>query len=912
MLSNSKRYCLTYEILQFFYLANSHKLHFEKKIVSQASKYGYNAILPPEITTLRQWARKQQHNKKPILSQYARELILVDAIKQSDLFANANPWSIANELLLLFDEMLLNDVKPKSFGHNYHTNNNESFQALLHESDLVKLLWDAWRDQLSHENYTDPNQNYVDTLENASLDKNDIFYCIELDHLSKIETDFFHKINKNSNILYFAYASNDKFSNRSDYWLKKYFDVNTQIKYEGNNSNPYSIFLDEVFENSSESISQRAHIFAKNYPDLSLGTRLKTFKSNNFEAHIKAIDIQIRIWVQDDLNNIGVVTTDRKLVRRLRAVLDHANLIINDTAGWALSTTSAAVVVEWWLQFIEERYSAKQLLALANSPFFPTSNPELHQKAINFFEKEVILKFNLHFGINRYRGALEGLQSTESNIDEEIINYLINLLDTFENSAQILAKLYRDKPYPLHRFINELLNSLKPIGFYTSLHNDDAGRQIIELIEDQITHFKLIDNLMSWSECRRFMSRIFDQQNYKPPTFSSTNLPIINFCSLEQSRLQKFDALIIASMGKNNFPGSKNTYVFFNEQVRSELNIPSWRDDHARYLHHFRCLLDSSERLLITVQTEQNGEKVSPSPWLEAIETFHHMAYEKNLADQQLEYLVHQHNTCIAKETEISLPPETKQPKPILTTELIPNKISISQYQSLVDCPYQYFALSCLQLAPTDELQEELNKTDFGSLVHQSIHAFYSNVTNLPGPFKEKINEKNRLKAENLLHNISQKVFNFAKVGQENNDFINQLWLQRWGSLIPKFIDWEIKRQIDFTPHHHETSVHLSINKNLQAYGRLDRVDQSQDGYAIIDYKTGQTPSKSSVLSGEQVQLPMYALLQDADNKTTTSQVEFVAIGDKNNVKSLAVIKNDELNELKQEHLSRLQSFFTV
>ena len=86
-----------------------------------------------------------------------------------------------------------------------------------------------------------------------------------------------------------------------------------------------------------------------------------------------------------------MVTTDRKLVRRLRAILEHANVNVNDDAGWALATTSAAVVVEWWLLLIEEQYPSKQFIALANSPFFPKSDPELHHQAINYFEKRLFL-----------------------------------------------------------------------------------------------------------------------------------------------------------------------------------------------------------------------------------------------------------------------------------------------------------------------------------------------------------------------------------------------------------------------------------------------------------------------------------------------------------------------------------------
>ena len=76
-------------------------------ILKEVSKLGHDAVFPPTLTTLRQWIRSEYQVDKPILSQYARELILVDAIKQQpDLFSSANPWGIANELLSLFDAML--------------------------------------------------------------------------------------------------------------------------------------------------------------------------------------------------------------------------------------------------------------------------------------------------------------------------------------------------------------------------------------------------------------------------------------------------------------------------------------------------------------------------------------------------------------------------------------------------------------------------------------------------------------------------------------------------------------------------------------------------------------------------------------------------------------------------------------
>jgi len=316
-----------------------------KEILVEISKQGYDAVLPPTFTTLKKWVRSKHKTNNPLLSQYARELILVDAIKQqSELFSSANPWGIADELLSLFDAMLLNDIKPVSFKNYYQGANEDINHALLHESDLIKILWEAWISQITDENYVDPIQAYANALKNIKVSANEIFYCIGVDNISKLECDFLNRIGKQSSLLFYSYAGNAACTLRTDDWLQKHLGDNEKtIFQEIETPNSYSALLDEVFTNNTLSIKQRAETFASEHEINPLSNRLSTYKSNSFEQHIKAIDIQIRLWIHENKSNIGIVTTDRKLVRRLRAVLEHANIPANDAAGWALATTSAAV-----------------------------------------------------------------------------------------------------------------------------------------------------------------------------------------------------------------------------------------------------------------------------------------------------------------------------------------------------------------------------------------------------------------------------------------------------------------------------------------------------------------------------------------------------------------------------------------
>jgi len=601
---------------------------------------------------------------------------------------------------------------------------------------------------LSHENLLDPIETYVQAIQKIVPSEHEFYYAAGLDKLSEYELSLLEKIENQSRLQTFIYGSNLELSSRTDHAVKDSvaLHANTDLCLVKETS-LYSGFLDEVFINNNVNIKQRAENFSNAHPISPAVSHLKIYKGNSFEHHVKAIDIKIRSCLHENKENIGIVTADRKLARRLRATLEHANVPVNDWGGWALATTSAAVVVESWLQLVEGNYPAKQLLTLLKSPFFPVSvAKDTHDDAINFFEKNIVLTFNLHNGLSRYRDAIEQLHDRRDIEDTQVFDYLYNLLDRLDATTSTLVKLCQSESVPLHRFFKELINGLKISGLYTTLIKDDAGRQIIDLFESQIAHFQKIENTMNWLEWRRFSARILDQQNYKPSLFTSG----VTLCNLEQSRLLKFDALIIASVDKSHFPGNPNNYIFFNEHIRSELNIPTWLDEHAVYFHLFRRLLDAAPDILITVQSEQNGEKNISSPWLDAIEMFHAMAYGSDLLDEKLQSLVMRNDMNIVRAQHVPLAPLSSQPSPVLTSNLRPDSISISQYQTLMDCPYQFFAHACLRLSKTDELAEGLGKDEFGSLVHKCIHVFFVNEPSTPGPFTEKVLTDTRAAAQSM------------------------------------------------------------------------------------------------------------------------------------------------------------------
>ncbi len=873
-----------------------------EKLVYHAGGEGHESLIPPVCTTLCEWALAHRPPDKPLLSQYARELILVDAIKQhpAGLFSAANPWVIANELLSLFDAMRCNGVTPDRLQNQIDGYQSDVSRLLSREAEMVIALRSAWQQQLSYEDRLDPIDAYAQATRKATPTEHNVYYAAGLDRLAECERLLLEKIDDHATLHVFFYASGARLSSRADLAIKSLVpgQTDTNPLTEETTSPPYAAFLDEAFVEDERDIKQRAEEFCGKHSTSPVEQHLKIYKSNSFEQHAKAIDVKIRSHLHRNKKNIGIVTTDRKLARRLRALLEHANVPINDPGGWALATTSSAVIIELWLQLVEKDYAAKPLLALLRSPFFPLSIAQKeHDEAVNILEKDLILARGLKDGLDRYQSAIQ--QFRDNRKGAQHCNYLLDLLRRLETATANLAELYRGKPAPLHHFLQVLLDGLKAFGIYAVLKKDEAGIQMIELLETQIAQLEKIENAMEWPECRRFLARILDQQDYKPPSSPAAK---VTLCNLERSRLLRFDALIIASVDKDHFPGNPDNHVFFNERVRSELNIPTRLDEHAVYLHLFRRLLNAAPDILITFQNECDDEKNTPSPWLQIIETFHRMAYGKDLSDTELQRLVACPGSRVTHPQQpIPMPSPSSRPAPVVTQALKPDRISVSQYQALINCPYQFFARACLKLYKTDELKEVLGKDDFGSLVHKCIEAFFEDKSSTPGPFTQKVTADTRQAAEDMLVTISKHVFD----QHPESGFSKQLWLQRWLTLIPDFIDWEIQRQESYIPHKHEITLEGSITPSASIRGRVDRIDRSDTDYAIIDYKTGSTPTIKTITAGEQIQLPAYALLHE-----NCKQVEYVNIGKNNTVKTEATLKEEQLESLVQEHRRRLTQFF--
>ncbi|MCW8956298.1 MAG: PD-(D/E)XK nuclease family protein [Gammaproteobacteria bacterium] len=856
----------------------------------QLSQQAGCALMGPYIGSMQQWLT--QHIALPnagtqIINQPARQLLLLEALYQHpDLFREENAWQVCDSLLSLFDE--LNQAS------NGHIDDSEQawrqrlqqaygdggleLQQLNHEARIVHTLWRAWQQQTQALELLDESQAYLLRLAQGleAISPEAQFFVVGPEQLTTAETQWLNRLSGR------CHEQSIVQNQPPGVALDRAHIIQQQAS--------HSAFLTAAFQ-LEQPLLQRADAYHQ-LDTNNLQPHLFAAKSAEQEA--LALELQIRIWLLDGVQNIGIVTEDRKLARRVRALLERSGIRIQDTAGWSLATTSSATVVERWLECIEQDFAYQPLLDLLKSPFF--SDPELrdqHLALVYRLEQDVILHENIAGDIQRYIRALhDRARRMHSHWPDATYQSLQALLELLANTAQPLSKLYRQNTSGAPAdYLNRLIESLKSLNIYQNLAADMAGIRILKVLDNMLQGLNHASPSMDWADFRSWLGNSLEQEEF---TLQDLAAPV-QLMNMKQAQYCQFDALIIAAANKDSLPGAARQSPFFNQAVRQSLGLKSWPDDIAYGFYQFKSLLESAPRVLLSYKAEQDGEWLPPSPWVSSLQDFAELALNVNLQDQQLAQLLAANLTLTECDTNQPAS-EQIQPLPVMTAEQLPNSYSASRHQRLIDCPYKFFATDGLSLKAREDISEELQKADYGEKVHLILQAFHQQVDKMPKPFNKPLNKEHRELAISHMENLSRIIFQ-----QDLEDTVQHRgWLQRWLKTIPEYIDWQIKQQQLANIYQLEQRKTQSLACGLELNGRLDRIDKNDDGYILIDYKTGKTASQKDIEQGEDVQLLSYAALMEQVNK-----IAYLSL-DNGVVKVPAKLEDEQLHELSDMSRQRL------
>ncbi len=807
--------------------------------------------------------------------------MLVEVLRSSTILrGKGSPWLLADELLKLFDELELSDQSPESL------RNNIEGSELSHFSDdakMVELLWAARKQQLEAEKTTDRPLQYrrgLSSLSHASqLDAPVLMLGYDWFHRAELTT-IQHLLDSKNFHLFLSPHSPAAHQLTSPSHLSLPPLSATQTK--------ASRFIGDCFQ-TNESLQSRAQLW-KQQPSPLTG-KVELLAAANQETEVQLIDLQVRQWLVEGINSIGVVTQDRRLARRLSAVLANAGVTSQDNAGWPLSTTIAAGILERWLECIEGDFPHRSFLDVIKSPF--VKHPALNSQTAFHFERDIIDHEQVGRELSRYRTKLQERSARLTKRPSAYLNQLEALLNHVETAAAPLLQLKNKTSMAPKAFLEALESSLKMLSLWQGFQLDPAGQRITQEILDMRQSLEGRELTMSWLEFRGWLGRMLETHNFRPKNSTSQ----ATLTDLSQGQENTYERLIIAGADAKQLPGAPARLIFFNDKIRENLRLPSWSTNRSILFSRFRDLLESTPLIVLSYSIEINGEPRLPSPWLARIQTLHKMAFGHTLPTPTVATFLGMQSSKTAPRHHRNHPQKRTMPTPAISPSLNPKTLSAGSHQKLIDCPYQFFAQYGLQLRANEEIIEQLTKADFGTKAHRCLEVYHSQTKSQPK--EESENQGTLPQKHELLRRISAQVFDISPL----NEIRERQWYAQWLEIIPHYIEWQALHEKNWRVFDTETELKKSLGEIATIGGKIDRIDKNCDSFSLIDYKTGASPKKAEQLAGEKVQLLTYALLL-----SNPSAIVFLPLTPKK--LNPIVIEGEELTELLPDIDARLQELF--
>ena len=512
---------------------------------------GLPTLLLPRLTTLPQLA-KQVWLDQPTVPDSERQSLLYGALRARKWFRDATLlWPLTAELLKLFDELTLNQVRLPDSHDDFVRQLEVAYAAtagvsLQFEARLAHALWHALRHDLGVR--LDAASAYALQLGQLAQTASASLYGLGLTDLAPIERDFLTAYAERAPVTLFVSETLDADKSASGALLRAAW---------GGQDSGFGI------EDSGKPVPlfERALALRAEVPVSPLADNFKLFGAQSLEEEALAAATQIRLWLVEGKRDIAIVAQDRLAARRLRALLERHAIYVKDETGWTFSTTAASALIMRWLDLVADDFYYQDLLDFLKSPLVLSQMPrEERREAVSALE----LLIREHNVVSRLAHYLDLARSNDALA-------CIPILDALHAAR---SGWQTRRAQPLRDWLKLLTTTLSQLGMIEPLARDLAGGQLLDMLAHAERELETASETYRFAEWRHWLNQCFERATFLDTGIDST----IVFTHLPATRLRSFDATLLLGCDARHLPSMPAATVFFNQSVRASLNLPTWRD----------------------------------------------------------------------------------------------------------------------------------------------------------------------------------------------------------------------------------------------------------------------------------------------------------------------------------------------
>ena len=534
-------------------------------------------------------------------------------------------------------------------------------------------------------------------------------------------------------------------------------------------------------------------------------------------------------WLRAGKSRIAIIAQDRVVARRIRALMERAQVAVADETGWKLSTTRAAAAVAAWFEVVSSQAEAIALLDLLKSPFVWPAMPDKDKWLMAL--EAALRRQNVAAGWSAVQAALP------AGLDAAPLKCLVQQAELFIGQKTVTEW-------------SELTEqTLEMLGIRSALAQDMAGQQVLILLADIAQGCHNLPPAFHFSEWRACLSLQMEATAFMPENLDQR----VVMLPLNGARLRRFDAVLMVGCDARGLPSNAPEVLFFANAVRRELGLSTRELRAQQQMRDFTEILTSGAQVVLSWQQFKNGEPNACCPWLERLQLVLARTGVPLMPEVSMTPASH---TLQAQPTAYAIP---------AAAALMPQQLSASGYQRFLGCPYAFFASHMLGLYAWDEFSDLPEKRDYGDWLHGILHDFHEALRNTPSPAREA--------REILLSQISAKRFE-----QELRHSAAALgYYARWQKVMPAYLVWAETHEANGWEYVAGEQAYQRMlyweGGQIMLRGRIDRIDRHADGRcAVLDYKTSSQAVLKQKLKGEDQQLAFYGLLMQAGERADAGQ----------------------------------------
>ena len=555
------------------------------------------------------------------------------------------------------------------------------------------------------------------------------------------------------------------------------------------------------------------------------------------EEEARVVALVMRDVLETPGRTAALVTPDRALARRVAAEVRRWNVEIDDSAGRPLGETPAGTFFRLVAQMAAERLAPVTLLATLKHPFAAGGmTGDAFRRTVRALELAVLRGPRPARDIEGLATAVKvaGVEDRLGSFVSELEFQLSSFLEKSQQKAVPLVELLRH-----HVAACEALAADENTDDAAKMWGDDAGAELAAFI-DELHRAASGMAPMSGTEYVALLNRLLGGRVVRPRWGLH---PRLHIWGLLEARLQHTDVMILGGLNEGTWPPEANSDPWLSRPMREAVGLPTPERRIGLTAHDFVQAI-SAQTVFLTRSEKVEGTPTVPSRWLLRIDTLL-AKFDERLTSQQ-PWLMWQE--LLDRPHLAPRPVAPPEPRPPVAAR--PRRLAVTDIETWVRDPYALFARRILRLRPLDPIDADPGVMERGIFIHRALEEFVAaHGRELP------------VDAVERLVVLGARTFGAALA----QPAVWSFWWPRFERIAEWFIG-EMHALIDgrgTVPAAVEVRGNVTFQVSQQPFelvAKADRIDRRADGsLAIIDYKTGGTPSQKDIELGLSPQLPLEA-----------------------------------------------------